>query len=97
MKLDQLQEAKTAALRSSVSQLRQKAEEGDAIRKMLIKELREIELSTEYKGYDGVLSKVAKETKGVNDRFVDKLFNFPGDLSTVAFVKVLRALENEIS
>lgn len=97
MKLEHIQEAKTAAYGAKITQLRIQAEEMDATRKLLINELRELERATE-SGYrkGGIVHKVAVNTKGVSNRFVAKLLDYSADLSAPAFVKLLKALEQAL-
>lgn len=95
MKLNELYEAQLAS-GIRVTQLRVKAEEMSATRNLLIQELRTLEEATSYRGQGGVVNQVAVATKGINNRFVDKLYNYTSDLSNTMFIKILKALEKHM-
>jgi len=94
MKLNELYEAQLAA-GTKVTQMRVKAEEMFATRNILIRELRALEEATD-RGQGGVVDQVAVATKGINDRFVDKLYNYTTDLSPSMLIKIFTALEKHM-
>ena len=113
MKLTNLQEAKVSE-KIRISHMLAQAKQMDYTRKMLIKELRQLDLKHSYIDVHGNvvdrnvdigdfeidwdneqnLSIVdqAADAAGYSN-FTGKLHNYPGDLSTTMFVKVLAELE----